>query len=189
MLTAFGLVLLFANTPQETTTLPRRFDDESIQQQQRRDGTPTDPWFDKQFVATDDPAFIITAVESGRQAIADARALGADASAELGAAARKIESHSRETTSKLETLAQRKGWRLPEDNPERAPSVQKAGPVRTRANFIISQIAYHQATIAMYRAQIAGKGDAELRRTLREALPGYEKNLRMLLELEPSAIH
>jgi hypothetical protein len=188
MLEVLGLVLLFANPPQETTTLPRRFDDASLQQQQRRDGTPTDPWFDKQFVATDDPAFILTAVDSGRQGIEDARALGAEAPAELAAAARKIEHQSRETTSKLESLAGRKGWRLPDDNPGRAPSVSKAGPARTRANFIVRQIAYHQATIAMYRAQIAGKGDAELKRALRQTLPGYEDNLRILLELPPSVV-
>jgi hypothetical protein len=40
----------------------------------------------------------------------------------------------------------------------------------------------------MYRAQLAGKGDAELKRALRETLPGYEKNLRMLLELPPSVV-
>lgn len=188
MLEMLGLVLLFADTPQETTTLPRRFDDASMQQQQRREGTPTDPWFDKQFVATDDPAFIITAVDSGRQGTEDARALGAEATAELGAAARKLESQSRETTRKLESLAGRKGWRLPDDNPDRAPSVPRAGPARTRANFLVSQIAYHQSTIAMYRAQIAGKGDGELKRALRETLPGYEKNLRMLLELPPSVV-
>ena len=188
MLEVFGLVLLFAKPPPETTTLPRRFDDASIQEQQRRDGTPTDPWFDKQFVATDDPAFILTAVDSGRQGTADARALGAAATAELVAAASKLESQSRETTNKLESLAGRKGWRLPDKNPDRAPSVTGAGPVRTRANFILSQIAYHQATIAMFRAQIAGQGDAELKRALRETLPGYEKNLRMLLELPPSAV-
>jgi predicted outer membrane protein len=188
MLDVLGLVLLFADTPQDTTTLPRRFDDASIQQQQRREGTPTDPWFDKQFVATDDPAFIITAVDSGRQGIADAQALGAAASAELADTARKLESQSRETTSKLESLAGRKGWRLPEQNPDRAPSVTAAGPTRTRANFIVRQIAYHQATIAMFRAQLAGKGDAELKRALRETLPGYEKNLRMLLELPPSVV-
>jgi hypothetical protein len=188
MLDVLGLVLLFANTPPETTTMPRRFDDASIQQQQRREGKPTDPWFDKQFVATDDPAFIITAVDSGRQGIADAQALGAAAAGELVAAARTLESQSRETTRKLESLAGRKGWRLPDQNPDRAPPVPGAGPARTRANFIVRQIAYHQATIAMYRAQLAGKGDAELKRALRETLPEYEKNLRMLLELPPSIV-
>jgi hypothetical protein len=52
------------------------------------------------------------------------------------------------------------------------------------ADFIVNQIRLHQTTIAQFRAQSAGNGDAELRRVLREALPGYQKNLEMLLGLK-----
>jgi hypothetical protein len=38
--------------------------------------------------------------------------------------------------------------------------------------------------VDQFRAQIGGKGDPELRRALREALPGYQKNLEMLLGLK-----
>jgi hypothetical protein len=59
------------------------------------------------------------------------------------------------------------------------------GSFRANANFIVGQITYHESTLAHYRAQIAGKGDAQLKRTLREAVPGYEKNLELLLKLKP----
>lgn len=190
MLTSAALVLLFANTPaaEVDTTLPRRVDDSALKAQEARGGKSTDPWFDRQFVATDDQAFIITAVDSGRQGIADANALGDGASPALQSAASKIEMVSRETTGNLEKLAKKKGWRVPEQNPGLAPSVAQAGPVRSRANFVVHQIAYHQSTIQFYRAQMAGKGDTELKRLLKAALPGYEANLRTLLELDPSSL-
>jgi hypothetical protein len=39
--------------------------------------------------------------------------------------------------------------------------------------------------VAQFRAQLAGNGDADLKHALREALPGYEKNLQLLLTLKP----
>jgi hypothetical protein len=62
--------------------------------------------------------------------------------------------------------------------------VVTGSPVRMSADFIVNQIRLHQTTIAQFRAQAAGQGDAELRRVLREALPGYQKNLEMLLGLK-----
>ena len=188
MLTSLGLVLLFANTPQEQTTLPRQMDSGPAEQQAQQPGKPTDPLFDRSLVASDDPSFVLGVIESGRQGVVDARALGDAATPALRAAAGKIEKQNRDTTRRLETLANRKGWRVPEDNPQRASTLPEAvTPARYRANFIVNQIAFHEATVAKFRAQIAGKGDAELKRTLRESLPGYERNLRSLLELEPAA--
>ena len=95
--------------------------------------------------------------------------------------------HGRATNEKLEALAKRKGWRLPDDNPDRASSLKPGdGSARTRANYLLNQIAYHQATVDQYRAQIGGKGDPELKRALRAALPGYEKNVQTLLQIEPA---
>lgn len=185
MLTLAAL-LLFANTPETQPSLPRHPDPDQVAKQETREGEPTDPWFNRAYVATDDPAFVLTAVETGRQGVADARALAGDATPALRDAATQIEKHGRDTTQKLEALAKRKGWRVPDDNPERAPSVKPGeSAARTRANYLVSQIAYHQATVDQYRAQIGGKGDAELKRALRAALPGYEKNLQTLLQLEP----
>ena len=59
-----------------------------------------------------------------------------------------------------------------------------ASVVRTNADFIVNQIAHHESTVDQFRAQIGGKGDAELKRVLRDALPGYQKNLELLLGLK-----
>jgi hypothetical protein len=186
MLTPVALLLLFANTPPDQTTLPRHPDPDPVERNAQRDGTPTDPWFDRQFVATDDPAFILAAVENVRQGTVDAKtAASALDRPELVAAAQKIGEQNQATAGKLEKLAQAKGWRLPQENPARAASNGTATGKRANADFILNQLAFHQNTVALYRAQIAGKGDAELKKTLKESLPGYEKNLDLLLTLKP----
>jgi hypothetical protein len=186
MMSSVALLLLLANTPPDQTTLPRHPDPDPVEQRTQRDGTPTDPWFDRAFVATDDPAFILTAVENVRQGAADARSsAGVLDRPELVAAAQKIGEQNDATAKKLEKLAQAKGWRLPQANPGRAATNGSASPTRANANFILNQLSFHQNTVAQYRAQIAGKGDADLKRALKEALPGYEKNRDLLLTLKP----
>jgi hypothetical protein len=181
------IAMLLAGASVDQTTLPRHPDPDPVRQQETREGTPTDPLFDRALVATDDPAFVLKAVASARQGLADAQALGTDATPALRDAATKIEKHERATTGKLEALAKRKGSRLPDENPNRAPTLMAGdGPARTRANYLMNQIASHQATVDQYRAQIAGTGDAELKPTLRTALTGYEENLRTLLQIEPA---
>jgi len=185
MLDAMTLMILLAEAPSQTT-LPRHPDPDPVKQQTTRQGTPTDPWFDRSHAATDDAAFILGAVESARQGMLDARsAAGALQSPELRAAAASIEKQNEATTRKLEQLASSKGWRLPEGNPGRVSSFESAMPARTHANFIIGQISYHEATVAQYRAQLSGNGDPALKRTLQGVLPGYEKNLDLLLTLKP----
>ena len=98
---------------------------------------------------------------------------------------RRLGTDNEKVGRKLEELASTKGWRLPEGNPGRVGSFEAAMPARTHANFIISQISYHEATLAQYRAQLSGNGDPALKRTLRGALPGFEKNLDLLLTLKP----
>ncbi|HET9861977.1 MAG TPA: DUF4142 domain-containing protein [Steroidobacteraceae bacterium] len=181
-----ALLMLLAGPQQDQTTLPRHPDPDPVEGQAHRDGTPTDPWFDRDYVATDDPAFILAAVENARQGEMDAQA----AAKSLGkpglvAAAQKIGEQNAQTSRKLEQLAASKGWRLPKDNPGRDSTSQVASSARAGADFIINQITFHENTLAQYRAQIAGKGDADLKRALREALPGYQRNLELLLQLEP----
>jgi hypothetical protein len=168
------------------TTLPRQADTRPYEKRDAAQGVPTDPLFDKSRVATDDPSFILAAVESGRQAALDAEGAAQQLSSEsLRATATAIRSQNETTTRKLEALAKRKGWRLPEQNPERASTLPAAAPARESANFIVSQISAHQAIVAQYKVQIAGKGDPELKRTLEQALPGYENNLARLLAARP----
>jgi len=176
MIEAVALVLLFASgpAPDEATAPP------PVQQE-----TPTDPFFDKPLVATDGPTFVLSTIESVRQGELDARA-AADSlnNPTLRDAAQKIGRQNESTRVKLESLAKSKGWRLPGANPVRDTALTSAGEARTGANFVLQQISFHQATVAKFRAQIAGKGDADLNRALREALPGYQKNLALLLQLE-----
>ncbi len=185
MLQALSLVLMLADGTAGQTTLPRRADAPPEQAQPEQPGLPADPLFDKPLTATDDPAFVLAAVESTRQGIMDARA-GASGlpTPEQRAAASKIAQHQQRTLERLEAVARKKGWRLPQGNSERSGAVPVASPARTSANFIVNQIAAHENTLQMFRAQAGGKGDAELRRVLREALPGYQKNLEMLLGLK-----
>jgi predicted outer membrane protein len=188
------LVLLLAAPPAaspEGTAMPRHPDPELAERQEQRTGTPTDPWFDREHVATDDPAFVLAAIESARQGVVDARNAASElGSAELRVAAEKIHEQNAATTRKLEQLAGAKGWRLPQPNPVRTSTfegggVHQSASVRTNANFIVNQISYHENTLAQYRAQIAGKGDADLKRVLRQAVPGFQKNLELLLTLKP----
>jgi hypothetical protein len=180
------VLMLLAAEPQETKTMPRRADSETSEEARTKlPPNPADPWFTKAFVATDDPTFVRNAVESGRQGIVDARALAGSGSPALRSAAAEIEKQNTATTRRLEALAKSKGWPLPADVPNRSPSIKQSTPVRMNADFIVSQIAYHQGVLAQYRAQLGGKGDPELKRALTEALPGYEKNLRTLLAAKP----
>jgi hypothetical protein len=181
-----AMSLLLAATTPDTTTLPRQPDPVVAAPAAARDGVPTDPLFDREYVATDDSAFILSAVETARQGIAEAdSARDVLHDRTLLDVAGKIGEQNGATTRKLEELAKRKGWRLPAANSARGTQLKGTSEARSNADFIVSQLSWHQATVAQYRAQIAGKGDAELKRMLRQALPGYEKNLQLLLAAKP----
>ena len=184
LLPAITLVALLAE-PASTTTLPRYPDPPDADTPPAEQRRPTDPLYDRPLAATDDPAFVLSAVENVRQGVMDARAAESGLSTpELRAAAAKIGRQQQQTLATLEALARKKGWRLPEGNPVRTGTVPIASATRTNADFIINQIAHHESTVGQFRAQMGGKGDADLKRALREALPGYQKNLEMLLGLK-----
>jgi ElaB/YqjD/DUF883 family membrane-anchored ribosome-binding protein len=184
----FGSVIvlaLLAAEPAGQTTMPRRADAPKEHAPSQRAGLPADPLFDKPLTATDDAAFVRAAVESGRQGVMDARAAESGLTTpELRAAAAKIGRQHERTLDRLEALAREKGWDLPQTNPVRAGTVPVSSPVRTSADFIIHEIARHQATLEKFRVQARGQGDRELRGLLRESVPGYEQNLEMLLGLK-----
>ena len=190
MLESLTLVLLLAETPASQTTLPRQPEPPAADAPPADQARPTDPLFDRAYVATDDAAFVLNAVENVRQGVADARAAESGLpTPALRSAAASIGKQQQTTLQKLETLAKTKGWRLPEGNPVRTgtvpvSTVPASGAARTSADFIVHQIAFHENTVAQYRAQLSGKGDAELRRVLRDELPGHQKNLQMLLGLK-----
>jgi len=179
-----ALVLLFANTAQEPPALPPSRDAKT-EQTPMQQGTPTDPLFDKPLIASDEPAFVRAAIEAARQGEFDARGASETLrSPALREAASRIEQQNESTRAKLESLAKRKGWSIPKNNPDRASGLPAASEVRMGANFIVQQIAFHETTVAQFRAQMNGKSDAELRRALRESLPGYQRNLELLLQLK-----
>jgi uncharacterized protein DUF4142 len=172
------MVLLFANDPQQEL----KHDVPQPQQQ----GVPTDPLFDKPYVATDEPTFVRSVIESARQGELDARAAAETLSKpELREAATRIGRQNGATRARLEVLAKSKGWQTPEKNPDRAPTLPEGkAEARNDANFIVQQISFHENTVAQFRAQLNGNGDQDLKRELREALPGYEKNLELLLRVK-----
>lgn len=178
------ITLLLGGAAVDQTTLPRHPD--PLQQQKLRDGVPTDPLFDRALVATDDPAFVAAALENSRQGVAEAQtARDMLKHPKLLEVAAKIGDTNTATTEKLEAIAKRKGWRLPQGNSQRVSSLAATNEARVNANFIIGQLSWHEATIDQYRAQIAGKGDPELKRALRAALPRYVENRDLLLTLKP----
>lgn len=184
MLAMLSLVVLLAE-PASQPTLPRHADPPAADMPPAEERRPTDPLYDKPIVATDDPAFVLTAVESVRQGVIDARAGESGLpTPELRSAAAKIGRQQQQTLAMLEALANSKGWRLPQGNPVRTGTVPVSSHARTSADFIINQIANHESTLTQFRAQLSGKGDADLKRALREAVPGYQKNLEMLLGLK-----
>lgn len=181
---AMTLVLLLANGAGQTT-LPRQVAPPAADAPPAEQRLPTDPLFDQPQIATDDGAFMLTAIETVRQGVSDARAaervLPTPA---LRAVATTLGQQQLATLQKLESLAKRKGWRMPAENPARVGSVPVTGAARTSADFIVHQIAFHESVVDQYRVQIAGPGDAELKRVLRSALPGYKENLQLLLGLK-----
>jgi hypothetical protein len=184
MFGSITIVALLAAEPAGQTTMPRQ-PSEPAEQAHSGEGLPSDPLFDKPLTATDDAAFVRAAVESGRQGVVDARAAeSALSTPELRAAAARIGRQQERTLEEFEALASRKGWKLPRGNPMREGTVPVSGPTRTSADFIVHQIARHQAIIEQFRAQRSGKGDPEVRRVIDEAMPGYRKNLEMLLDLK-----
>jgi len=183
MLESLALGLLLADTNGQTT-LPRQREQPPAQEGQRSlDGPTTDPLFDQPLVATDDRTFVRNAVEASRQGVFDAQAAGA-LGPQIESAAELIKRQHAETRDRLETLAKRKRWPLPDEVEGRTTTVKDAAATRKGADFIVSQIVAHQAAVKQYRAQMTGTKDADLKRALGESLQGFESNLEMLVNLK-----
>jgi hypothetical protein len=177
MYATVAMLLLLGTDPQQEMK-------QDVPQPQQQ-GQPTDPLFDKPYVATDAPAFVRSLIESTRQGELDARSAAETLSKQdLRDTAARIGRQNGATRARLELLAKSKGWQMPEKNPERTTTVPDGKATRTDANFIVQQISFHENTLAQFRAQLNGSKDADLKRELREAIPGYEKNLEMLLRVK-----
>jgi len=103
------LALLYVLSDVSTPTLPRHGDVVPVDERPSGQEHPTDPLFDREYVATDDPAFVLLAVESARQGIMDARsAQGVLRNAYLVAAAERIRRQNESAYQRLEALAKDK---------------------------------------------------------------------------------
>src|SRR5690348_16294044 len=108
MLTTLSLVFLLA---EGQVTMPRQLDPQVPAKTAADREQTTDPLFDRPLQATDDPTFVLAAVESVRQGVIDARAGQAGLpTPELRAAAEKIGEQQRMTLDRLESVAKSKGW-------------------------------------------------------------------------------
>ncbi len=181
-----ALVLLFANAAQETPTMPPSRDARA-EQTPAQQGTPTDPLFDR-------PAHRErrTGVRAQRHREPRGRVSSMRAEPPRCCASRSCEKRRRRIVRQNEsTRAEARGIGETQGMascPSRIRIVQSglpsAGEARMGANFIVQQISFHETTVAQFRAQMNGKSDAELRRALRESLPGYQQNLDLLLQLK-----
>ena len=184
MIASLALLLLLAD--EGATTLPRHGDVVPVEERPADRKSPPIRLFDRPHVATDDAAFVLAAIESSRQGVIDARS-AAEAAPQRASCATprrrsagrtKRRAHDSKRSPTPRAGACRRAIR------NATATFPTAGETRTAANFIVSQIAFHEATLAQYRAQLGGKGDAELKRALRDTLPGYQKNLDLLLRLK-----
>ena len=185
MLASLMLLLLLSDAQRDHLAAPWRRGARRCSDRADRNIPPI-RLFDREYVATDDPAFVLLAIESTRQGIVDARsAQSILREARPGGRGRtdpQAERNALINVSKRWPKA-RAGACRP-TIPQRASTLRTAGEARTAANFIVSQIATHEATIAQFRAQLGGKGDAQLKRALRETLPGYQRESLTALAAE-----
>ena len=118
MYTTLVLLLMFAG---DDPRHPANHDAPQPQQQ----GEPTDPLFDKPYVPTDEPAFVLSVIETTRQGEVEARSAAETLNnPDLRDAATRIGRQNGATRARLEMLARSKGWRMPEKNPDRASTLR-----------------------------------------------------------------
>jgi putative membrane protein len=131
-----------------------------------------------------DATFLRKAAEGDRMEIASAQAaLDSAQRTDTKNAARMILEDHRASSQKLQALASRKGWTLP-DASDAAESDQ---PMSTASGsgsfddrFTAEQIRMHREAISLYRAQASSGSDPDLRQFARDQLPHLEHHLEML---------
>ena len=131
-----------------------------------------------------DATFLRKAVEGDRMEIASAQAaLDSAQRTDTRNAARMILEDHRASSQKLQALASRKGWTLP-DASDMAESDQAmntaSGSGSFDDRFMADQIRMHREAISLYRAQASSGSDPDLRQFARDQLPHLEHHLEML---------
>jgi putative membrane protein len=133
-----------------------------------------------------DATFLRKAMEGDRLEIASAQvALDQAQRTDTKNAARMIIEDHQQSSQKLQSLASRKGWTLPSaasdasaDADQPMTSAAASGSFDDR--FVADQIRMHREAISMYRAQVAGGSDPDLRQFASDQLPHLEHHLEML---------
>jgi putative membrane protein len=133
--------------------------------------------------ALDDLTFVKTATENGRKEVANARDAGPVLKQpELKRMAEMLVTDHTAANAKLAAIAERKGWPLP------APKTAPTPPTGTasedfESKWVDDQIAGHQRSVALFRAQAESGEDADLRKFARETLPTIQHHLEELKKL------
>jgi putative membrane protein len=131
-----------------------------------------------------DATFLRKAAEGDRMEIASAQAaLDSAQRTDTKNAARMILEDHQASSQKLQALASRKGWTLP-DASDAAESDQAmntaSGSGSFDDRFMADQIRMHREAISLYRAQASSGSDPDLRQFARDQLPHLEHHLEML---------
>jgi putative membrane protein len=131
-----------------------------------------------------DATFLRKAVEGDRMEIASAQAaLDSAQRTDTKNAARMILEDHQASSQKLQALASRKGWTLPDasdaaESDQAMNSASGSGSFDDR--FMAEQIRMHREAISLYRAQASSGSDPDLRQFARDQLPHLEHHLEML---------
>jgi putative membrane protein len=131
----------------------------------------------------DDIQFVRQATESGRNEAQSARdALPQLKKAELRQIAEMLASDHANANAKLARIAEAKGWPVPGP---RAPAAQPTGTAAPDfdAKWTAEMIERHEKSVALYRAQVTGGEDKDLRKYASETLPTIERHLAQLRSL------
>jgi putative membrane protein len=134
-----------------------------------------------------DAEFLRKAAQAGYEEVQNAQmALQSAQLAETrNAASIMLEDHQR-ANEQLASLAQGKGWSMPSTSDMESDQARDQSRSSTDAGsdfdsrYVSEEIRHHREAIALYRAQVAGGSDPDLRRFAQESLPKLEHHLDML---------
>jgi putative membrane protein len=134
-----------------------------------------------------DAEFLRKAVQGGYEEVQNAQMAiqNAQRAETRDAASMMLEDHQR-ANQQLASLAQRKGWTIPSASQMESDQArdQSGSTMSSGADFdsryIAEEIRHHRETIALYRAQVSGGSDPDLRQFAQESLPKLEHHLEML---------
>lgn len=130
-----------------------------------------------------DAEFLRRALQSDRLEIASAQAALNNAQRpETREAARMLLEDHQASSQKLQQLASRKGWAMPAGgmNAEADQARMPAAGADFDSRFTAEQVRMHREAIALFREQVAGGSDPDLRQFAKEQLPHLEHHLEML---------